>query len=317
MVGTFPQLEYPRGLARARARRRAADVGAARRRRAAAGRGPARAGGALDRPGSRARLLRAALAGLADAPSGCWRPGTACRCPARPGARQRAPGRMALLRADDAGLRPGHLPRRPRHPGARAGHRVRRCSPFPTRATWPRMPPGRLGRRRRAAALALCSARDVRLAVARALARPRLRAAPRAARALGRRRRRARRRPPTWSSSCAQISDPRRLTKAISAGSSLTGINRLTRARAQLDHDPVRGQLGRAPERPVLLPALEGLDRDRRSRRHDGRPQAAVAVAAGPQAGFSCAQAMIFLSPGSPSHRRGPAPGPSSSRSAP
>ena len=52
---TFPQLEYPRRVAGARARRRAAAVGAAvRRGGAAAGRRAAGAGGAVDRAGPRA-----------------------------------------------------------------------------------------------------------------------------------------------------------------------------------------------------------------------------------------------------------------------
>ncbi len=73
LVATFPQLEYPRpGGAGARdARGGAAAVGAAVRRRRAARRRSvvaAGAGGAVDRAGPRGRMLRAALAGLAELP---------------------------------------------------------------------------------------------------------------------------------------------------------------------------------------------------------------------------------------------------------
>ena len=76
LVATFPS-SSTRAPGRPRPRRRAADVGAARRRcRAAARRAAARAGRALDRAGPRAPLLRAALAGSPAPPCACSRPGT-------------------------------------------------------------------------------------------------------------------------------------------------------------------------------------------------------------------------------------------------
>ena len=71
------------------------------------------------------RMLRAALAGLADEPvrvlATTNRRGDAGRPACRPA--ERARRRLALLRAHDAALRGGRLPRRPRHGRARAGER--------------------------------------------------------------------------------------------------------------------------------------------------------------------------------------------------
>ena len=103
----------------------------------------------------RTELLRATLRGLADAPVrvlAVWnrRPlGEPVDVPA-----ERAPGRLALLRADDATVRRRRLPRRPRHPRARAGQRLRRGR-RPRRGRHEReRRAGRLGGRRRARAAA-------------------------------------------------------------------------------------------------------------------------------------------------------------------
>ena len=121
------------------ARRRAAAVGAAvRRRRAAAGR-RGRSCSWRRRPSQdpSSALLRAALAGLADAA----RAGARRLEPARPRRtaidvpRQRPPRRLGLLLAHDAALRRRRLPRRPRHARARAGQRLRRRRRAPPPAT--------------------------------------------------------------------------------------------------------------------------------------------------------------------------------------
>ena len=109
LVGTLPQLEYPRDWPGPRPRRRPADVGAAVR----AGRSRRRAIEPLvlvapsHRPGPEPiGCCGPRSPGWPTSRSGCWRPGTAGRCPdpcAVP--RQHATGGVALLRADDARLR--------------------------------------------------------------------------------------------------------------------------------------------------------------------------------------------------------------------
>ena len=120
LVATFPQLEYPRRMARGAedARRRAADVGAARAGRRAARRWNLRREGRGSRVGpdaplvliapstaqdARAPLLRAALRGLADAPVRVLATYNR-RLPPRalPRARQRARRRLGLLLAHHA-----------------------------------------------------------------------------------------------------------------------------------------------------------------------------------------------------------------------
>ena len=129
LVATFPQLEYPRAVALPATHVVGpAAVGAALRgRRAAAGRRAARARRALDLAGPRAPAAARDARGLADEAVrvlASWnrRP----LAEPRRRSRQRAPGRLALLRADDAALRRRRLPRRPRHARARAGQRLRR-----------------------------------------------------------------------------------------------------------------------------------------------------------------------------------------------
>ena len=108
---------------------RAADVGAAVRRRGAAARATTRWSWwrRAPRRTREHRLLRAALEGLADEPVRVLatdQPAAARRADRRAG--ERAARRLGLLRPDDAALRRGGLPRRPRHGGARAGERARR-----------------------------------------------------------------------------------------------------------------------------------------------------------------------------------------------
>ena len=126
------------------------------------------------------RLLRAALRGLAREPVrvlATWNRRPLAR--AAGGARQRAAGRVDLLLADDARLRAGDLPRRPRDARARA--RVAapgRRGPALGRHGRERRA-GRLGRRRRPAAVAAADAGDAAprgAARAGAIARPARRA---------------------------------------------------------------------------------------------------------------------------------------------
>ena len=98
LVATFPQLEYPRTLARARARQRAAAVGAAGRRgRAAAGRGAAGAGRAEHLAGPRAAAAVRRAEGArrsSGARARHLQPASAAAADRRPG--QRAAGRLGL-----------------------------------------------------------------------------------------------------------------------------------------------------------------------------------------------------------------------------
>ena len=123
MVGTFPQLEYPRAWPSwlrvvgpllwepgGPARR------AARRFR------PGRARGPLDLPGPRRTgCSTRALAGLADEPV---RVIAICVGPGPRGAGERRARALDVLRRDDAPLRPRDHPRRPRHRRPRAGLRL-------------------------------------------------------------------------------------------------------------------------------------------------------------------------------------------------
>ncbi len=84
-------------------------------------------------------LLRAALEGLADQPVRVL--ATINRRPPAPAAAraaQRPHRRLGLLRAHDAALRRGDLPRRSRHAGARAGLRRAGRGVSRSPATWPR-----------------------------------------------------------------------------------------------------------------------------------------------------------------------------------
>ena len=147
LVGTFPQLEYPRALAGARARRRAADVGAAvRAGAAAAGRRAAGAGGALDGAGPRApaaargarRAGRRAGAGAGDLePPAAARAGRRCR--PTPGWSSGSPTRRRCPAARWSSATPATARWCARWPAAA------RCWPSPTPATWPRTPPGSTG----------------------------------------------------------------------------------------------------------------------------------------------------------------------------
>ena len=133
LVGAFPQLEYPRTWPAACARHRPADLGAAGGDvELPAGRRPAGAG----RPEHLAGPGPAAAARGARGPGGA--PGAGARDLQPPAAacdrsesRERAAGRVAVLLAHDAARRSGRLPRRPRHAGARARVRSRRCVTVP------------------------------------------------------------------------------------------------------------------------------------------------------------------------------------------
>ena len=162
LVATLPQLEYPRrwepwlrvvGPAAVGAARRARSC----RRRAAARSCSSRPSTAQD-PGH--AMLRAALAGLAGAPVRVIATynGRAPE-PAGRGPRQRGARPLALLRADDAGLRPRDHPRRPRHARARAVVRLpRRRVPGGRRHGRERRPRGLGGPGRPAAAAAALAA---------------------------------------------------------------------------------------------------------------------------------------------------------------
>ena len=126
LVATFPQLEYPRGLAGRRARHRPAAVGAAAatsscRRATSRSCWSRRAPPRTRASGCCARRSRASRA----CPCGCSPPHNRRAAAGRPlpSPAERAPGRVGVVLADDAACRRRHLPRRPRHPGARAGER--------------------------------------------------------------------------------------------------------------------------------------------------------------------------------------------------
>ena len=140
IVGTFPQLEYPRQWPAARTRRRTADLGAALPRcRAAAGPGSARPGRAVHGAGSRASAVAGGAAracARAGSRAGGDEPQAAGPTDARAGER---PGvRLALLRCDDARLRAGDLARRSRHRCPRTRVPAARCWRCRTPATWAR-----------------------------------------------------------------------------------------------------------------------------------------------------------------------------------
>ena len=131
LVATMPELEYPRDVAAVGAGGRAAAVGAAggRAGRPAARRRPGRAVAPSTAQDREHRLLRAALAGLAGEPVrviATWNG----REPDPPigGPGQRRAGAVAVVLEDDAGLRRGRLPRRPRDAGARADAAAARWS---------------------------------------------------------------------------------------------------------------------------------------------------------------------------------------------
>ena len=116
-------------------------------------------------------LLRAALEGLgrpAGAGAGDSEPAPAGR-PAGARVRQHPPGGVGVLRAHDAALRAGGLPRRPRDGGAGAGQRCRGGGvPGGGGHERERRAPG-LGGRRRASPRRLLTPRTLRWAVRRAL----------------------------------------------------------------------------------------------------------------------------------------------------
>ena len=147
LVGTFPQLEYPRAWPA-----HVKVVGPIMWEppfdsvKPPAGRGAARAGGAVDGPGSRAP----AVARRAPRPRRRADPGAGHLEPPAPrrsgrGAGEHTAGRMALLREDDAFVRRCDLPCRARDDGARARPAAVPSSPRPTAETWPRTPRGWIG----------------------------------------------------------------------------------------------------------------------------------------------------------------------------
>ena len=243
------------------------------------------------------RLLRAALRGLAGEPVRVLAAtGTAGRCPSRvrrPG--QRPARRVGLLLADDAALRAGHLPRRPRHarPRARvAAPRWWRCphagdmAENAARADWAgvgvRLP------------WRLLTPATLRLAVRRALADPRWRR--------GRRSWRPGPRSHDGATSAAELVERAgRLgrgcsrvsrTNSMNSGRALWTTSTARRARAQLDHRDAVAELERPPHGAVVGPALELHDRAGRR----WRPS--------PSAGRAGAAPAAWRSPGSPAPTR-------------
>ncbi len=202
LVGTFPQLEYPRA-GRSTCTSSGRCSGSRRPScRAAAGRGAARARRPSTAQDPEHRLLRAARdRARRRAACGCSRPRTAGRCAGRWRSRRtRGWSTGCPTRRRCRGCAVVDLPRRPRHAGAGARLGRARASPCPTPATWPRTPRGPTGPASASGCRgALLSPATLRLAVRRALADSAARRSALASSRPGRQSTTAPRALPSWS----------------------------------------------------------------------------------------------------------------------